>query len=325
MVVLTRPRKWHGKDVSYLVIIDHATRFLVAVECATNSSDTVKVLKERWCAIMETPTAILTDRGAAFKDKFQRFVVQELMAYHVCTSAYYPQGNAINEAAHKALEISLETTLWTGVELFGQVLESAVAVHNACPHYAHGASPFFALFGFEPTLPGWQKYWDQHDGILRNQWQFEHRQQQLLRQQLANTIRGIGKTTNIKVGGWIVYYLSAAELRAEHYGEGMLKYTPHWSLPAKVIEVKDTTTVVQDWGQPNERRQLPLAHVRSLEGPVPLSLQQLALQMLEYKTPHALRPNLLLSAHPETLPTWKSFLDDADKTISAKKRATATS
>ena len=104
---------------------------------------------------LPSPEAILTDRGSVFKEKeFQEYVTQELCAYHIFTSAYYPQGNGVNEASHKGLEASIAAVAETMDVSFAEALKDAVAVHNATPHSALGESPFKAMMGFEPTLPG---------------------------------------------------------------------------------------------------------------------------------------------------------------------------
>src|SRR5262249_3041255 len=100
------PRTMPPGTCDILVFIDHATRFMMAtVTDSPSAVHAIRFLKYSWCAVFSAPLAVLTDRGAAFRDKaFHEFVVQKLGAYHVFTSPYYPQGNAVNEASHKALE-----------------------------------------------------------------------------------------------------------------------------------------------------------------------------------------------------------------------------
>ena len=110
-------------------------------------------------SIFQAPEAILTDRGSMFREKeFQEYVTQELCAYQIFTSAYYPQRNGVNEASHKGIEASIAAVAESADVSFADALKDAVAVHNATPHSALGESPFKAMFGLEPTLPGWQRY-----------------------------------------------------------------------------------------------------------------------------------------------------------------------
>ena len=112
------PRKWANQTVFYLVMIDHATRFMMATPMeVVSGAATKRALEERWVAVFQAPEAILTDRGSVFREKeFQNYVTQELCAYHIFSSAYYPQGNGLNEASHKGLEASIaaaaETRTW---------------------------------------------------------------------------------------------------------------------------------------------------------------------------------------------------------------------
>jgi transposase InsO family protein len=65
----------------------------------------IRILKSYWVPVFQAPTAVLTDRGSQFIAKeFRAFITEELAAILVYMSPYYPQGNAVNEASHKALD-----------------------------------------------------------------------------------------------------------------------------------------------------------------------------------------------------------------------------
>eukprot|EP00921_Rhytidocystis_pertsovi_P005297 GHVQ01009158.1.p1 GENE.GHVQ01009158.1~~GHVQ01009158.1.p1 ORF type:complete len:554 (+),score=58.34 GHVQ01009158.1:240-1664(+) len=151
---LVGPRVVQGQEFHYCVIIDHASRFIVAKVCGTSSADVITLFKDAWLSVFHVPNAVLTDRGPCFRHEFQRFVTGEMRAYHVYTSPYYPQGNAINEASHVPLEKSISAEVMIGGSNPVEALCNSVLVHNACPHVSTGISPFGFLFGFEPLLPG---------------------------------------------------------------------------------------------------------------------------------------------------------------------------
>eukprot|EP01068_Selenidium_serpulae_P012498 Selendium_serpulae@DN5830_c1_g2_i1.p1 len=109
-------------------------------------------------------------------------------------------------------------------------------------------------------------------------------------------------------------------MRAERKDGACMKYSPHWSLPAKVMVVKPGAVVVQDWGANQFNRQVPKQHVRKLEGTVPKTLQELAVKMLEYESPRARRPRMLTSGGPETVRSWPQLLDEADPQAGQAKR-----
>ena len=150
------PRTFGDDKWNYLVIIDHATRFLIAAASDRISSEhAVSVLTSSWVPIFGAPEAVLTDRGTTFTSPtFGEVVTKRLGAYHVFTSPYYPQGNAVNEASHQSLERSLSAAAAMGLTDFSEALQNAVSSYNATPHPATGTSPHWALFGKEPVFPG---------------------------------------------------------------------------------------------------------------------------------------------------------------------------
>jgi hypothetical protein len=99
------------------------------------------------------------------------------------------------------------------------------------------------------------------------------------------------------MGDWVVYYMPRGMMKKVKPMEDTAdlddsKYSFSWSLPAKVVEVRDKVLIVRDWGTEIER-QVPVAHTRKLEGQVPPSLQQLTTKMLEYEVPKGRRPRVV--------------------------------
>ena len=307
---LVGPRRVGGSEFHYLVIIDHASRFLVAKLCGLTADEVIKIIREYWITVFQVPNAILTDRGPAFRNEFQRFVTVELRAYHVYTSPYYPQGNAINEASHIALEKSIAAEVMIGGRNAETVLYNSVLVHNACPHSSTGISPFGFLFGFEPLLPGWQGLRNQNDEELRDVKKTELRQQRLLREQLMSQNPVVVKSVSMEVGDWVVYLLSNYEKMVTESKDSKMEYSPAWSLPAKVVEVKSEVVVVRPWGGKSGTRQVPLSQVQKLQGKVAPSLQPLTLKMLELAQPRSRRPLHLQSAGATgEKKEWKELLE----------------
>lgn len=48
---------------------------------------------------------------------------------------------------------------------FENILQSAAIIHNSSPHAATGNTPYFLLFGVEPTMPHWQEIQQQEKNI----------------------------------------------------------------------------------------------------------------------------------------------------------------
>ena len=312
------PRIWWNKIFYYVVIIDHASRFIMAKTSLVppNSAWIIDVIKNYWMPVFQAPTVILTDRGSEFISvEFRSFILRELGCVLVHTSAYYPQGNAINESSHRSLDAAM-SACERNLELsFDEALSSSVTIHNSCPHCTTGYTPYYLLYGFEPTLPGWQS-------IQRRNEENKERLTTLKEVRGREMCRFIlDKDENLRLveydvqpDDWIVYWLSDYEKKLEN--EGNIKYSASWSLPAKVKEIKDKTCVVILWGSQLER-QVPLAQVRCLQGCVPLSLQEINLKELNYFVPRKYRPKPIIVGGDAM--GWNEFLSKAGNQQAVKQ------
>ena len=313
------PCQWSANHWYYLVILDHATRYMVAR--ATQEAPTTEWIKtimdEAWIPIFQAPTAVLTDRGPQFTSAaFREYVTGELQATLIHTSPYYPQGNAANEAAHKAIDASIGAAeQMTSLRPFPRELADAIAVHNSMPHVATGHTPNYLLFGMELTLPGWQRYRrEASEAKLREASVREERLKAIARHQLQeeDTLRLL--PTEVKVGSWVVFWLSEYERRTQDLETpGAHKYSPKWSLPAKVKEVRDKVCTVEPWGTPDKERQVPLAQVRLLEGAVPASLQRINMGMLDRTPPRIARSAAVINIDGAEDATWDELLKPPKK------------
>jgi transposase InsO family protein len=282
------PRHVAGEAWQILVVIDHASRFVMAdATLSKSSSHVVSVLRDRWCSVFQAPMAVLSDRGSEFRSiEFRNYVCEELGTYHVLSSPYYPQGNAINEACHGALEGSIQCALRSGGERLPSVLRDAVLVHNATPHVATGVSPYCSLFGCEPVFPGWQQLAHsdafERGGLSRGEARFKA----LVRDGLVRARRAAVPREAVSVGDWVVYPLGLHELKSVAKGTALPpKYSPTWSLPAKVEEVGPSTLKVRVIGTPRRLRDVARASCRVLRVQVPWSLAGLALKEIKFESP----------------------------------------
>lgn len=307
------PRLWHGEEFSYIVVIDHASRYVMAgVVRGTTTESAISFLRDRWVRVFQAPYAILTDRGSAFTSMaFRTYVTGDLCACQVYSSAYYPQGNGINEACHKGLEISLAAaSTWKGIS-FQEALADAESIHNATPHASTGESPYASLFGFEPTLPGWQAFAKRDTVEERKEKLSQKRQLAMLRAKLVSEERKLEHPTNLQVGDWIVYLSSVYEKETGARKEDCsTRYGPQWSLPSRVTEVKDKVVLCDICGIPGSQRQVPLTQIRVLKGEVPRTLASLNLLMMKKELPMNIR---LLKSHTTTaIPlTWEKLAKKA--------------
>ncbi|MGH2623039.1 MAG: hypothetical protein ACRDE7_05180, partial [Sphingobacterium sp.] len=306
-------RPWNDAlDHYYLVIIDHASRFMVA-ESTTRSPPTswiIQVLESKWIPTLMVPFAILTDRGSIFTSaEFVAYVGGKLGASLIHTSPFYPQGNAINESSHRTIDAMVSACMRQFGSSFNDALQRAVAAHNSTPHLSTGYTPFYMLHGFEPLLPGWQALYRTTASDSENRLA----DLQLMRTE-AMLRASWRKETDLKevegklrVGQWVVYLL-ADPAKEKGLSGGITKYSAKWSLPAKVKAVKDKIGILSKWGSAAEV-QIPLIKIKILQGEVPFTLVEANMKELQIVAP------VLRSHHQQQQSTprvWTDFLDQVD-------------
>ena len=283
------PRIWKGVEVHYLVVIDHHSRFVLAFPTGTpENAPTMDLFKQRWCFVFGAPDVVLTDRGVAFRGPpFTKYVTDDLGAYHMFSSPYYPRGNGINEACHLSLESALQASSNLEVNDFKVALQDAVYVHNTTPHVATGASPFDCLFGQEMCLPGWQVFHLPPAEDTRRAKQREERFQALVRASLVTQkvkLSPIDK--GFHVDDLVVFRLSDYERRLETL-ERNSSYDLKWSLPHKIKKIVGNVLQVVPIGagEAASVRQVPVAEVMKLEADVPKSLLPMTMDQLKLLKP----------------------------------------
>lgn len=307
----------------FLVIIDHATRFLMAdFVWEATAAEAVRLLKTRWVAVFGSPAAILSDRGSTFvSGEFQDYVLEELQAYHVFTSPYYPQGNAINESSHRVLKKALTLSTRLGYYALEDCLRDAVLVHNACPHPGIGCSPCFALLGMEMPFPGWQEFSRVPEQEARLDALYEFRQRSLVRCALLERSVREDPDDRFSPGDWVLFWLANYERSKEGIPKIGFSDT-NWSLPAKVASVKDNVLIVHPLGRPQSERQVPKTLARRLATDIPRTLVDVNLREIQMSQPRR-KPLGVAPGDGSPVRSWSGLLEQAGgdgRDVDVKKR-----
>lgn len=126
-------------------------------DSAICSVDIIKHVKEKWLPYFHCLMAVFTDRGGEFMSRdFEEFITNEMWTVIIRTSSYYSQGCSINKAANRTINNTI-SLLETEVGDFNECMQLVATLHNTSSHAATDNTPFYLLFGFEATLPGWQE------------------------------------------------------------------------------------------------------------------------------------------------------------------------
>ena len=140
--------------IKILHLIDHATRYSVAVKLSSKeSSEILRVVFKHWIAYFGTPDAFLTDNGREFNNHSFRDMAQNLNIVVRTTAAQSPWSNGLNERHNAILAESVKKTIEDAKCNFDIALAWAVSAKNALHSIKGGYSPNQLVFGRNPNLP----------------------------------------------------------------------------------------------------------------------------------------------------------------------------
>lgn len=260
------PRNWQEKDYYIHVAIDHYSRYMYTevLEYLPSSAEVVLFVK-KWIKSFGCPRAILTDQVSIYKSKeLHENVQNELKIRLLHTSAYYPQGNGINESSHKSLEYIIKTMGKSErKESFPELVDRVVLIYNRSPHGSLGDTPHFTVFGIDCLVPGSSEFTTTIEPklrmlYLRDRW--VSYQEEKSKRKLVKSL----KEYKLNVGELITYELSDTEGKRVEHNSGCNQYLPHWSLPYRVIEInKETIKAVPVYFKGRENK-ISLTKVRIL-------------------------------------------------------------
>ena len=297
------PRYARGQTWYYLVIIDHATRYVVTSATPAPTEEHARItLHDGWVQYFGAPHVVLTDNAKQFTArKFEQYVVTKLYATLTRTSPYNPEGNAINESVHQSLERGLKVRLTTPTAAtFPELVRAVTAAYNSGWQSALRSSPFQALFGRDMALPGMQQ-------LQRYINEGERKYVQKMRTYIQEITPHLPRfpdegeqltAGDVKVGDFCVFERSDTDQRNFNPdGLSAHAYGLQWSLPARVMEVHTHRVQVKEYATGQERL-VPLNKIRLLPKELPQTLKKINWEHIQLTLP----PVWKTSLDPELLP-----------------------
>ena len=134
-----------------LTIIDHLTRWPDAFPIPDRSADTiVATFINEYLPVHMCLQYILSDNGTEFKNSLMD---QQLGIDRIFSAPYHPQSNGKLEVFHKYLKPTLKKLCEKDPTNWDKYLNQVLASYRIMPNLAPAESPFFLVYGRDPSLP----------------------------------------------------------------------------------------------------------------------------------------------------------------------------
>ena len=137
-----------------LNIIDHFTRYCVAVPLKDQKAETVAdAFVTHWVWRFAAPMRLHSDQGTNFESTLFAEMCQRLHIAKSRTLAYNPRSNGSVERVNRTILAILRALVADQPKRWDQLLPQALFAYNTTPHRSTGVSPFLLVHGDEARLP----------------------------------------------------------------------------------------------------------------------------------------------------------------------------
>lgn len=291
------PRSYHGEKVLVLVLVDHLSRFMVTASTKSATSELViRTLLEKWIPSFGIPKVILTDNGSQFTSKEFIHKIKEWGITLARTFVEYPQGNGMNESAHRILKTAIKTTPFAHFNQFDEVLAYATYLYNMTPNRMTGNTPMAIAFGTDVLLPGLAPFSEELTDTARLNLLWNYRGFNIMLSEvnrLEKEVKHEGSTSNKKpifsVGDIVNYRLSHSERKMAVHLSSEISYQPDRSLPQRVVKLIPSGLRVTPLWTLGGSRDVPRSEVRLLSANIPEELKRQVMELYPFEVGEASR------------------------------------
>lgn len=144
-----------GFDI-VLVVIDRFTKYghFIPLSHPFSAAVVAKAFMDNILKLHGLPRTIVSDRDRIFTGVFWRELMNQLGTKLVYSSAYHPQTDGQTERVNQCLEAFLLSMCFLTPKKWATWLSLAEIWYNTIFHSSINMSPFQALYGYQPQMPG---------------------------------------------------------------------------------------------------------------------------------------------------------------------------
>jgi RNase H-like domain found in reverse transcriptase/Reverse transcriptase (RNA-dependent DNA polymerase)/Integrase zinc binding domain/Chromo (CHRromatin Organisation MOdifier) domain/Integrase core domain/Retroviral aspartyl protease len=143
----------NGHD-AILVVVDRLTKMahFTAIKGTMDSEGLADIMMDRVWKHHGTPLRTISDRGSVFISDATRELYKLLGITPLPSTAYHPQTDGQSERVNQVLEQYLRQAVTFQQDDWIKLLPLAEFAYNNAEHTSTGMSPFFANYGYNPTV-----------------------------------------------------------------------------------------------------------------------------------------------------------------------------
>ena len=205
-----------------VVIIDHATKYVIAKATRDASAETAaKVLFEELICKFGAPKELWSDRGKAFKGEVVKYLSQLYGIQQKFTSGYHPPTNGLTERFNRTITAELAKVVNAQKDDWPKWLQAKVFAYNTTRQKATGYSPCELIFTVVPRTPMDNELVEPPQSLRKDDWAVvaKRRAEEMRKDALKNQ-------------------LAAAESQKKQYDKGL---KPETYKIGDLVRVKDLT------------------------------------------------------------------------------------
>ncbi|XP_023243879.1 uncharacterized protein LOC111641862 [Centruroides sculpturatus] len=298
-----------------LVFVDHFSRYAEAIPLPNTLSKTIaKAFVVNIILRHSTPVQLLTDRAPNLISKMFKEVCELLQIKRLLTTAYHPACNGIVERFNRTLIDIISHYVSKDQQDWDEWIPYALFAYNTTIHASTNDSPFFLLYGRDPTYP-----FDLITRPTRTRYDVEENFAAELQLRMANAHRVAQEHAEQAARERQKQHRRTHKISTYQVGDRVFlneialspglkkKLAPRWSGPFRIITKLSPVTFIIENIQ--TKKTLHVHANRLKHG----TAQQELEEMNESETQSIITSNLAKSKDP--LPSTSMFIDPWDEVI----------